>query len=113
MTSKALSLNAQFKLSLMLKTTSLTPEIKEIVFNKGTEYCYSGIYDNFIIDGTYLCRNCGLAIFSSKDKFYSGSGWPSFDREIKNSINKVTDIDDVRTELLCNTPVRDKHYVNI
>ena len=69
--------------------------------NKGTEYCYSGIYDNFITDGTYLCRNCGLALFSSKDKFHSYSGWPSFDREIKNNINKVTDLDQVRTELLC------------
>jgi peptide methionine sulfoxide reductase msrA/msrB len=85
----------------MLKTTSLTQEVKEIVVNKGTEYCYSGIYDNFVIDGTYLCRNCGLALFSSKDKFHSGSGWPSFDREIKNNINKVTDLDNVRTELLC------------
>ena len=85
----------------MLKTTSLTPEVKEIVVNKGTEYCYSGIYDNFITDGTYLCRNCGLALFSSKDKFHSDSGWPSFDREIKNNINKVTDLDQVRTELLC------------
>lgn len=48
-----------------------------------------------------MCRNCGLALFSSKDKFHSYSGWPSFDREIKNNINKVTDLDQVRTELLC------------
>ena len=74
----------------MLKTASLTPQVKEIVVNKGTEYCYSGIYDNLMMDGTYLCRNCGLALFSSKDKFHSGSGWPSFDREIQSSINKQT-----------------------
>lgn len=85
----------------MLKIISLTPQAQEIVVNKGTEYCYSGIYNDFLIDGTYLCRNCGLALFRSKDKFLSGSGWPSFDREIKDNVNKVTDLDKVRTELLC------------
>ena len=86
----------------LFKNLSLTPEVIRIVTSKGTEYCYSGIYNDFTKDGTYLCRNCGLALFRSKDKFRSSSGWPSFDREVENSVNKVQDSDKVRTELLCN-----------
>lgn len=86
----------------IFKNLSLTPEVKRIVISKGTEYCYSGIYNDFTKNGTYLCRNCGLALFRSKDKFKSSSGWPSFDREIENNVNKIQDSDKVRTELLCN-----------
>ena len=85
----------------IFENPSLTPAIKQIVMDKGTESCYSGTYNDFHGNGTYLCRNCGLALFRSKDKFKSGSGWPSFDREIGNNINKVLDRDNVRTELLC------------
>ena len=85
----------------MLKTSSLTPQTKEILINKGTEYCHSGVYNDFTADGTYLCRNCGLALFRSQDKFHSDSGWPSFDREIKDNVREVTDLDKVRTELIC------------
>lgn len=85
----------------MFKTNSLTTEVKKIILDAGTEYCSSGIYNDFGAEGTYLCRNCGLGLFDSKDKFHSGSGWPSFDREIAGAIEKVSDKDRVRTELLC------------
>lgn len=86
----------------MYKILSLAPETKQIIINKGTEYCYSGIYNDFDKDGSYLCRNCGLALFRSKDKFKSSSGWPSFDQEVENNVKRILDQDDVRTELLCN-----------
>lgn len=85
----------------MLKTASLVLKVKEIVINKGTEYCYSGIYHDLMLEGTYLCRNCGLALFRSQDKFHSGTGWPSFDCAINRSVDQIPDADKIRTELLC------------
>ncbi len=45
---------------------------------KGTEPPFSGSYDKFFEDGKYFCKCCGNYLFNSKDKFNSGTGWPSF-----------------------------------
>lgn len=84
-----------------LKTKSLPPAILTIIKNKGTEQPFTGEYNNFGESGTYLCRQCGLALFRSNTKFHSGCGWPSFDAEIKNAIARQTDADGKRTEILC------------
>jgi len=68
----------------MIKTSSLTTEEKKIIIHKGTETCYTATSDQIEKDGAYLCRNCGIGLFSSKDKFYSGTAWPRFDRELDN-----------------------------
>lgn len=83
------------------KTASLTPTLLAIIRNKGTEYPFSGEYTHFAVKGTYLCRQCGLALFRSEDKFQSGCGWPSFDQEISHAISKQIDADNQRIEILC------------
>ncbi|TME25976.1 MAG: peptide-methionine (R)-S-oxide reductase MsrB [Chloroflexi bacterium] len=56
----------------------LTPEQYDILRAKGTERPFSGKYVHTKEDGTYVCAACGAQLFSSKTKFESGTGWPSF-----------------------------------
>ena len=57
----------------------LTPEEERVILDKATEAPFSGRYDNFYEDGTFICRRCNAPLFSSKSKFDAGCGWPSFD----------------------------------
>ena len=53
--------------------------------------------------GTYVCAGCGTPLFKSEYKFDSGTGWPSFDREIKGNVAYDVDykIGVARTEEHC------------
>ena len=82
----------------------LTPEQYDICINKGTEPPFSGEYLNTKSTGTYHCLCCGNALFHSKKKFDSGTGWPSFWDPI--DVQSVSTQEDfsmsaVRTEVLC------------
>ncbi len=83
------------------KIKSLTPDVQNIVVQKGTEPPFSGQYCTQKLAGNYICRQCGLALFRSQDKFDSGCGWPSFDDEIPNTVKRLADSDGRRTEILC------------
>lgn len=85
----------------MFKTASLTPEMKQIICEKATEYPGTGDYTDLETPGTYLCRQCGLSLFRSESKFHSGCGWPSFDNEIPGTVRRESDSDGCRTEILC------------
>ena len=55
--------------------------------------------------GVYVCAACNTALFKSEHKYDSGSGWPSFDREIKGNVAYDVDykIGYKRTEEHCAT----------
>ena len=84
----------------------LNPEQYRILRQSGTESANGKIYKDFKAqgDGVYLCAGCDTELFSSKEKFDSESGWPSF-YDVSKSENVKTKEDrshySVRTEVLC------------
>ena len=82
----------------------LTPEQYYILREAGTEQPYTGKYAETHEDGDYYCAACHLKLFSSKTKFESGTGWPSFYEPInKKNVIEITDktFGMERTEVLC------------
>lgn len=86
---------------MVIKTKSLPSFLLKIIRDKATEHPFSGEYDTTEESGTYLCRQCGLALFRSETKFHSGCGWPSFDEEIPGAVKRLPDPDGHRTEIVC------------
>ena len=57
----------------------------EVMREEGTERAYTSDLHDLKTPGTYACRGCDQALYSSADKFDSGTGWPSFTRPIDAS----------------------------
>ena len=58
--------------------TKLSAEQYDVTQNKGTERPFTGRFVDHKADGTYRCVCCDAELFSSEQKYDSGSGWPSF-----------------------------------
>jgi peptide-methionine (R)-S-oxide reductase len=56
----------------------LSPEERHIILHQGTERPGCGVFLDNKKSGTYVCRLCALPLYTSKAKFNSGTGWPSF-----------------------------------
>ena len=86
----------------------------EVTQNEATERPFSGEYDEFYEEGIYVDVVSGEPLFSSKDKFDAGCGWPSFSRPIQNTT--LTEKEDhklnrVRTEV--RSPKADSHLGHV
>jgi peptide-methionine (R)-S-oxide reductase len=82
----------------------LTPEQFEVTRRGGTERAFTGAYWDAKEAGTYRCVGCGAELFSSEEKYESGSGWPSFWAPVEDA--PVGEEDDTsfgmrRTEVVC------------
>ncbi|MEZ4857779.1 MAG: peptide-methionine (R)-S-oxide reductase MsrB [Flavobacteriaceae bacterium] len=76
-----------------------------VLRQEGTEQAFTSELNFNKQKGTYVCAACETPLFLSKHKFDSGTGWPSFDREIKGNVAYSTDykIGYARTEEHCAT----------
>ena len=90
----------------------LSPELRRVAREKGTEAPFTGKYWNNHEQGMYRCAICGAELFSSDTKFDSGTGWPSFTEPLRQAQGKPTNLENVelredndlgmrRTEVLC------------
>ena len=86
-----------------MKLNPLTYEEEQVIVHKETELPFTGEYDDFFEEGTYVCRRCSSPLYSYSSKFNSRCGWPSFDQELPNSVKRTPDADGIRTEIVCAT----------
>ena len=69
----------------------LSNEQKNIMFNEATERPYSSPLNHEKRNGFFHCANCGAKLFSSKAKFDSGTGWPSFSESLPGAFKTKID----------------------
>jgi methionine-R-sulfoxide reductase len=84
-----------------MKYNELNDEEKYVIENKGTEYPFTGKYNDFYEKGIFTCKKCNAPLYKSEDKFKSGCGWPSFDDEIQGAVKRIPDRDGRRIEIVC------------
>ena len=82
----------------------VTVEQYNVLRQEGTEYAFSSPLNDVHDKGIFECAGCELPVFSSEQKFNSGTGWPSFWAPIKKE--NVIEQDDrtlgmVRTKVSC------------
>ena len=81
----------------------LSPAAYKVLRKEGTETPYTSKLNSEKRSGTYSCAACAKPLFSSKTKFESGTGWPSFYAPLASSVGTTTDwkIGAPRTEVHC------------
>ncbi|GAA6207237.1 peptide-methionine (R)-S-oxide reductase MsrB [Cognatishimia sp. WU-CL00825] len=63
----------------------------KVMREDGTERAFTSPLDKNWKDGSYHCRGCDLKVYSSRHKFDSGTGWPSFYKALPNAIRTKPD----------------------
>ena len=82
----------------------LSPDQFAVLRNSATEPAWSGKLLHVDAEGVFHCAGCGAELFSTDNKFESGTGWPSFDRAIAaGTIEELADRSHgmVRIEIRC------------
>lgn len=81
----------------------LTDEEYRILREAGTETPFTSPLNDVKEPGVFVCAACGNELYETKHKFESGTGWPSFDRAMENSLAFSSDrkLGYERSELLC------------
>ena len=81
----------------------LPPNTYEILRHEGTERPFSSALNDEHRAGRFSCAGCQLPAFSSKTKFDSGTGWPSFWQPLPNAVgeNRDSTLGLIRTEIHC------------
>jgi len=81
----------------------LTPDQYYVLRQEGTERAFTSPLDHEKRSGTFSCAGCANPLFSSKTKFDSGTGWPSFYQPLANAIGQSSDntFGMERTEVHC------------
>jgi peptide-methionine (R)-S-oxide reductase len=82
----------------------LTPLQYDVTRRAATEFAFSGALRDQHAPGLYRCIDCGNALFDSRTKFDSGTGWPSFWEAIADDNvreEKVFSAGVLRTEVKC------------
>ena len=87
----------------MATLNQLTPAEARVIVDKGTERAFTGEYDDFFVEGTYICRRCETPLYTSDAKFHSGCGWPSFYQPLTDTVEYIDDTSHgmKRTEVRC------------
>ena len=75
----------------------------KILREKGTELPFTGIFNDHYEAGTYICKGCGNALYTSDSKFNSNCGWPSYNAALPEAIEYIKDTSHgmLRTEIVC------------
>ena len=83
----------------------LSPEQYYVLRQAGTERPFSSTLNKEYSEGVFHCAACDTPLFKSEHKFDSGTGWPSFDREIEGNVSYSVDynLGYARTEEHCAT----------
>lgn len=76
-----------------------------VLREQGTERPFTSPLLKIKQKGTYVCKGCQTPLFKSEHKFDSGTGWPSFDREIEGNVGYGVDykVGYARSEEYCKT----------
>lgn len=83
----------------------LTSQEYDVLRQAGTERPFTSPLNEETSDGTLICAACYAPLYKNKNKFKSGTGWPSYDQAIDGQVEKDTDykLGYARTEVKCNT----------